>query len=123
MATRLDYEQQTTRLQAERQREQAALEKAYDMHGGEIPGPGEKPMPEIVAQFGTWAVTPFGLECLVYPYEIQWDSITDERIDDDYWLSNLSKKQWVNLHDFAEALRHGRQIHRYLQGLSDGESC
>lgn len=117
MATRDDYLRVRAWLRAQRDREQAAREKAYDMHGGDFPAPNEPPMPTIIAQFGEWAVTPFGVECLVYPYRIQWDSITDEMIDDDYWLSNLANKAWVNLDDFVEALRHGRQIHRYLQGL------
>lgn len=121
MATQDDYLRETDRLSRVRQRDLDALAKCYDMHGGEHPNPDEKPMPLVIAQFGTWAVTPFGVECLVYPYEIQWDSITDERVDDDYWLSNLAKKEWVNLHDFAEALRHGRSIHRYLQGLDTGK--
>ena len=83
------------------------------------PGPNEEPVPYIIAQFGEWAVTPHGIECLVYPYKIQWDSIIDDVIEDDYWLKNLAKKDWVNLYDFAEVLRHGRQIHRYLQRLRE----
>jgi hypothetical protein len=121
MATYDDYQRETERLARQRRRDAEARAKCYDMHGGDHPNPLEAPMPTIIAQFGTWAVTPFGVECLVYPYEIQWDSITDERVDDDYWLSFLGKKDWVNLHDFAEALRHGRSIHRYLQGLDSDQ--
>jgi hypothetical protein len=117
MATQQDYQEQKERLADLEAREMQARLKSYDMHGGAHPGPNEKPMPVIITQFGTWAVTPFGVECLVYPYEIQWDSITDPVTDDDYWLKHLANKEWVVLADFADALRHGRKIHRYLQNL------
>lgn len=115
MATEKDYQIQVQRLDEQRIRDAEARWKSFDMHGGAHPNPSEKPMPTIISQFGTWAVTPFGVECLVYPYEIQWDSITDEKVDDEYWLTHLTKKEWVNLQDFADALYHGRMIHRYLQ--------
>lgn len=118
--TRLDHE--LARLSYEKVREQQALQKAKERFGGDNPAPAEPRMPQIIAQFGEWAVTPFGVECLTYPYDIQWDSITDGRVDDTFWLEKLSHKSWVNLSDFAEALRHGRTIHRYLQGISDNNT-
>jgi hypothetical protein len=118
MANHDDYLHESERLQREKVREQEALRIAHERHGGDNPMPGEPPVPTIITQFGEWAVTPFGVECLTYAYQIQWDSLTDPVTDDDYWLSNLAKKEWVNLHDFVEALRHGRKIHLYLQGLS-----
>ncbi|GEM_PF-1715723 len=117
MATQQDYIHEKKRLEELDKREMEARLKSFDMHGGAHPGPNEKPMPSIITQFGTWAVTPFGVECLVYPYEIQWDSITDPITGDDYWLKHLANKEWVNLHDFANALHHGRKIHRFLQNL------
>lgn len=117
MATEEDYLIETERLARETEREALAIEKARDLHGGEKPNPLEAPMPQIIAQFGTWAVTPFGVECLVRAYEIQWDSLTDRYFDMDYWLRHVSRHQWVNLHDFVEAMRHGRTIHMYLQGI------
>lgn len=118
MAIYEDYEREMARLNQEKERENQALRIAQERHGGENPMPGEPPVPTIITQFGDWAVTPFGVECLTNAYEIQWDSLTDERVDDEFWLSNLAKKEWVNLRDFADALRHGRKIHRFLQGLS-----
>jgi hypothetical protein len=117
MATPEDAARELERLQQEAAREEAARQKAYDMHGGDARNPMENEMPQIIAQYGEWAVTPFGVECLTYPYQIQWDSLLDSVIGDEYWLQNLAKKDWVNLRDFAEALRYGRQIHRYLQGV------
>ena len=120
MATHDDRTRESNRLKMLKWRERDARRKAYDMHGGDRPGPGERPMPPIITQCGTWAVTPFGVECLVHPYEIQWDSITDPIVGD-YWLHNLAKKDWVILEDFANALHHGRKIHAFLQGLSPRE--
>lgn len=108
------------RLKAEYTRQEAARAKSYDMHGGDNRAPHEPPMPKIIAQFGDWAVTPFGVECLTYAYQIQWDSLLDPVTRDSYWLENLGTKDFVaNLHDVAEAIRVGRQVHRYLQGIDD----
>lgn len=115
-----DFEYELQRLESEKEREAIARAKSYDMHGGDDRNPLEDPMPKIIAQFGDWAVTPFGVECLVYPYQIQWDSILDRVTGDDFWLEKLSGKSWVvQLRDFTEALRVGRQIHRYLHDIED----
>src|SRR5258705_9290031 len=107
MANHDDYLRENDRLAKVKEREAGALRIAHERHGGDNPMPGEPSVPTIITQFGDWAVTPFGVECLTYAYQIQWDSLTDPITDDEYWLSNLAKKEWVNLHDFVEALRHG----------------
>lgn len=122
MATPDDFPAQSEHLKLLKERELLARWKAYDMHGGDNPGPNEQPMPTIITQCGEWAVTPFGVECLVYPYTIQWDSILDPVVDDDYWLRTMAQKEWVKLEDFAAALHHGRKIHRYLQGVGDNNT-
>lgn len=114
MASHEDYLAERERLIALEEREELARRKSYEMHGGDFPSPTEPRMPTIITQCGEWAVTPFGVECLVYPYQIQWDSLLDTVVPDDFWLEKLALKDWVNLNDFMEALRHGRQIHRYL---------
>lgn len=116
MLTKTDLKAELQRLQAENERETIARAKSYDMHGGDDPAPNEEPMPEIIAQFGDWAVTPFGVECLIHPYQIQWDSLLDPITSDKFWLEKIYDKDFVtNLHDVAEAIRTGRHIHRYLQ--------
>jgi len=92
-----------------------ARQASYDMHGGDARAPFEKEMPQIITQFGDWAVTPHGVECLTYPYQIQWDSLTDPIVGDEFWLEKLADKDWVNIQHAMEAIRHGRRIHRYLQ--------
>jgi hypothetical protein len=112
--TKQDVVNELARMQTEHDREELARQKAHDMHGGDNAMKIEKRMPEIIAQFGEWAVTPFGVECLVHPYQIQWDSLLSDVIDDVFWLEKVSKYSFVNLHDFADAIRVGRQIHSYL---------
>lgn len=114
MPTKQDVMDELARLQTEREREETARQKAYDMHGGDNPSEMEEHMPQIIAQFGEWAVTPFGVECLIYPYQIQWDSLLDDVIDDVFWLEKVSRYDFVNLPDFADAIRVGRQIHAHL---------
>ncbi|MEM9952977.1 MAG: hypothetical protein AAF846_15335 [Chloroflexota bacterium] len=118
MATKQDLQVELKRLETERSREADARAKSYDMHGGDNRAPNEPPMPDIIAQFGDWAVTPFGVECLTHPYQIQWDSLLDTVIQDEFWLEKLYEKPFVtNLRDVAEAIRTGRHIHRYLQQI------
>lgn len=119
MPTLADVQAELARLKKENEREHVARAKSYDMHGGDNPAPTEQPMPKIIAQFGDWAVTPFGVECLSAPYQIQWDSLLDPVIEDDFWLEKLYDKSFVSdLHDLAEVLRVGRHIHHYLQDQS-----
>lgn len=119
MPTIDDVQTELARLKKENERESIARAKSYDMHGGDNPAPTEPPMPKIIAQFGEWAVTPFGVECLSAPYQIQWDSLLDPVIQDDFWLEKLYDKSFVSdLHDVAEAIRVGRHIHTYLQNQS-----
>ena len=84
-----DVQAELERLKKEHERESVARAKSYDMHGGDNPAPTEAPMPKIIAQFGDWAVTPFGVECLTAPYQIQWDSLLDPVIEDSFWLEKL----------------------------------
>ncbi len=116
MPTKADLKAELQRLEDENERETLARAKSYDMHGGDDPAPNEEPMPEIIAQFGDWAVTPFGVECLTFPYQIQWDSLLDPVTKDKFWLEKIYDKHFVTeLRDVAEAIRTGRHIHRYLQ--------
>jgi hypothetical protein len=112
-----EYRTEIARMAKRDARELIARRVCHGMYGGDNPAPTERPMPTIIAQFGEWAVTPEGVQCLVYPYEIQWDSLTDPLTPDEFWVRNLASKAWVNLHDAMNAIRHGRQIHRYLHNV------
>lgn len=120
MPTQEDLNAELRRLADENEREAIARQKSYDMHGGDHRAPNEPEMPEIIAQYGDWAVTPDGVECLTHPYEIQWDSLLDPVTGDEFWLEKLHDKPYVsNLRDLSEAIRTGRLVHRYLQSLKE----
>jgi hypothetical protein len=57
-----------------------------------------------------WAVTTSGLECRDGCYLIEKHRLWEDEPDYD-WVLHMADKNWVNLPDFAEALRIARQIH------------
>lgn len=60
----------------------------------------------ILERHGTWAVTDYGLECLVWPYAIEAD-----RLGEPDWLAHMRGKTWVNMGDFAVALAAAQRRH------------
>ena len=64
----------------------------------------------IVRQFGTWAVTAWGLESLTEAYDIPAEELwsTDNPIG---WEGHVTAKIWVNPRDFLPALRAAREYH------------
>ena len=59
---------------------------------------------DVLEQYGTWAVTTFGVECLIDHYPIDKEGLSDPD-----WLEHMAKKTWVLLDDFHAALEAGRQ--------------
>jgi hypothetical protein len=58
-----------------------------------------------------WAVTPYGVECRDGKYPIQANRLWEN--DEDYgWVTHMAEKDWVDLPDFAEALRIARRRER-----------
>jgi hypothetical protein len=56
-----------------------------------------------------WAVTSYGIECRDGCYVIAKHRY--EENEPDYgWVMHMSGKEWVDLHDFAEALRIARRL-------------
>ncbi len=68
----------------------------------------------VLEQHGSWAVTTYGLECLLHPYWIEWN-----RVNDEDWEEHLSAKGWVWPLDFRDALRSARR--RLAAGLVPDE--
>ena len=62
---------------------------------------------DIIARFGDWVVTAYGVECLAtyYPIEasVLWNSYP--------WERHLSEKTWVKMKDAKAALAYGREYH------------
>lgn len=55
---------------------------------------------QILAQFGSWAVTTYGLECLDSPY-----AIPKERLGKHDHILHMAEKNWVVMYDFVRAFR------------------
>lgn len=58
----------------------------------------------IVKQFGTWAITEYGLECVTTYYPIE-----KERLGEADWTDHMAGKDWVILKDFVRALRAAKR--------------
>jgi hypothetical protein len=59
-----------------------------------------------------WAVTPFGVECRDGTYVIEASRLW-EGDKDHGWIMQMAEKCWVDLPDFAEALRIARRRERH----------
>jgi hypothetical protein len=55
-----------------------------------------------------WAVTSYGVECRDGTYRVEKDRLW-ENDEDHSWVHHMAEKNWVDLPDFAEALRVARQ--------------
>jgi hypothetical protein len=99
------------RSEAERLAEEARrLDKPPRYEGGKkVKVRGQRLSKPIYWQGRQWAVTPFGVECRDGNYHIEAERIWDG--DDEYggWVMHMSTKNWVDLEDFAEALRIARR--------------
>jgi hypothetical protein len=56
-----------------------------------------------------WAVTPHGVECRDGTYYIEKGRLWESDDTDHGWVHHMAEKNWVDLEDFAEALRVGRR--------------
>ncbi len=61
----------------------------------------------IRKQYGSWAVTDYGLECLTNYYPI-----SRKRLFEPYWESHMADHTWVLFEDFSEALKRARTLYR-----------
>jgi hypothetical protein len=89
-----------------------ALPPQYE-GGGEVKVRGE-PLDKIYWQGRQWAVTSHGLENRDGTYAIDKSRLWEQ--EDDYgWVRHMAEKVWVDLPDFAEALRIGRRRWRKIK--------
>ena len=72
---------------------------------------GERLSRPVLWRGRQWAVTRLGLECRDGTYFIAADRL-DENEAQYGWVRHMSGKNWVDLPDFAEALRIARRIRR-----------
>lgn len=57
----------------------------------------------ILERHGTWAVTSFGLECLVTEYQIPYSALSQHD-----WCAHMARKRWVVQADFRTAFHAAR---------------
>jgi N6-adenosine-specific RNA methylase IME4 len=67
---------------------------------------GER-LAKIIWKGRQWAVTKYGIECRDGGYAIERSRVWDGE-DEHGWIMHMSEKEWVDLNDFAEALRIAR---------------
>jgi hypothetical protein len=87
--------------------------KARDLSSGwgpqssnRVENRGER-LHKIIWQGRQWAATKYGVECRDGSYAIERARLWEE--DESYsWVRHMAEKDWVDLKDFAEALRVAR---------------
>ena len=62
-------------------------------------------MAPLLRRYGDWAVTDFGVECLINSYPIQ-----KERLDEQDWFTHMGEKAWVNMDDFRRAISAAKSL-------------
>lgn len=65
----------------------------------------DSPLDRIVARFGDWVVTQFGVECLSHVYFIEADRLNED------WPNHMCEKVWVHMPDFLAAFRFAKEYH------------
>ncbi len=71
----------------------------------------------VVARYGLWVVTDYGIECLGLSYPIE-----AERLDEQDWLERMAEKNWVDAVDFAAAYQHALRYHVVTHSYSEDDS-
>lgn len=72
----------------------------------------------ILWQGRQWSVTTFGVEARDGTYPVAKDRLWDnEDTRDGGWICHMGEKSWVDIFDFAEALRIARHIHTSQRNL------
>jgi len=60
----------------------------------------------VRTQYGSWAVTAYGLECLCEDYAIE-----KSRLWESDWEAHMAEKTWVLMEDFSVAFRAAREAY------------
>lgn len=69
---------------------------------------------EIIATFGDWVVTDYGIECTYTNY-----FIAKERLPEPDWIHHVCQKTWVNKVDFENAFKHALDVHNVISHQKD----
>jgi hypothetical protein len=85
--------------------------KPGPQNSSEVLNLGEPLNTPVFWQGEQWAVTPYGVECRNGLYAIDADRLWQNE-QSFGWVRHMATKEWVNLPDFAEALRVARRMTR-----------
>lgn len=127
MADLLNWSEDVQRLKREAKREQwfavdARNRCIRDNNEKLLADAGDGQPIRIIAQFGTWAVTEYGLEHISgNHYHITSGICVDETLDK--WLRHIQEQTWADVDDFAQAFIVAKQIHTYLTAVCDDGRC
>jgi hypothetical protein len=69
---------------------------------------------KIIATFGDWVVTEYGIECTYIYY-----FIAKERLHESDWIYHVCEKTWVNKVDFENAFNHALDVHNVISPQND----
>lgn len=75
---------------------------------------GGGPAGNVIRRFNSWIVTQYGVECLVHPYRIE-----KERLSETDWVAHVCEKTWVKPMEFCAAFEFA-QKHFLKAGI---ETC
>ena len=64
---------------------------------------------KVIATFGDWVVTDYGIEC-TYTYYF----IAKERLHEPDWIHHVCQKPWVNQVDFKNAFNYALGVHNVI---------
>ena len=96
-----------------KQKAKAETDRLYGLYQSQCAVHGERP-DVLIARYGAWLVTGYGVECATQHYPIQASALHGP-----HWIRHMSQKHWCNLADFALALEHAREhfaTHRGTDG-------
>jgi hypothetical protein len=74
------------------------------------------PLGRILWQGTQWAVTVYGLQCRDGGYSITRFRLWENEGQQGGWIRHMARKPWVDVQDFAEALRIARGKHARHEG-------
>ena len=69
---------------------------------------------EIIASFGDWVVTDYGIECTYTYYPI-----AKSRLKESDWVHHVFQKTWVNRTDFENAFKYALKVHDVVSPQKD----
>ena len=66
---------------------------------------------KVLAKYGDWAVTTYGVECLSQYYPVEKRRLWEGEGGHEWWDHMEETKRWCNVTDFTRALLQARVVH------------